>query len=89
MEKITIFTLDGCGHCSTLKSRLNLLGIKYKEIEVTQNNHVWDEIVKLTKYDYLPTVLIFSDSSTNANVYIPSVNYQTEDEIVEIIKNNT
>ncbi len=86
IEKITIFTLDGCSHCFSLKNRLNDLNINYKEIEVSSNPHIWEEILKHTKHDYLPTIMICTDNSTNANLYVPSINYKTEDEIVEIIK---
>jgi glutaredoxin len=87
MDKIVIFTLDGCYHCSSLKKRLDEINISYKEVEVTQNKEVWDEIVKLTNYDFLPTILVSPDNSETGHIYVPSINYKTEDEIVEIIKN--
>jgi glutaredoxin len=88
MDKIFIFTLDDCSHCISLKSKLNDLNISYKNIDITQNPDVWDEVVKQIKYQYLPTVLIRTDDLNLGNIYIPSINYQTEDDIIDIIKNN-
>ena len=87
MDKLLIFTLDGCYHCSSLKKRLDDINITYKEVEVGQNPEIWGEIVKLVKYEFLPTILVSPENSENGHIYVPSVNYQTEDEIVEIIKN--
>lgn len=86
MDKLIIFTLNGCGHCSNLKKRLDDINIVYREVEITQNKEVWDEIVKQIKYDYLPTVLISPDDSQIGHIFVPSVHYQTEDKIVEIIQ---
>jgi glutaredoxin-related protein len=33
MKELRIYTKDGCTPCSTLKERLNKLGIEYKEIK--------------------------------------------------------
>jgi glutaredoxin len=87
MDKLMIFTLDGCHHCLSLKKRLDELEITYKEFEITENPEIWEEIVKLIKHEFLPTVLVCPDNSGNGHIYVPSVNYQTEDEIVKIIKN--
>jgi glutaredoxin len=86
MDKLIIFTLDGCSHCLSLKKRLTELNLTYKEVEVSQNKEVWDSIVKEIKHEFVPTILISPDNSENGVIFVPSINYQTEDEIVNIIK---
>jgi len=34
---IVIFTLNGCGHCHSLKTRLDDINIPYLDVEITQN----------------------------------------------------
>lgn len=87
MDKLVIFTLDGCYHCNSLKKRLDDINLTYKEIEINQNPEVWSEIVKLTKEELLPTILVCPDDSDDGHIFVPSINYKTEDEIVEIIRN--
>lgn len=88
-NNIVLFTLNGCDHCVNLKKRLSKLSIPYKEIETTENEVLWDKIVEETGHDLLPTTLIMNDENDESFIYIPGVDYQTEDEIVEIIKSYT
>lgn len=85
-KEITIFTLNGCGHCLLLKTNLDHLSIPYTEIEVTKNPKIWDEIVEQTKQDRLPTVYIVEKDSDDGRIYIPEIDFQTIDDMVSIIK---
>lgn len=86
---IILFTLDGCSHCSSLKKRLNDLSIPFNEIEINKNPEIWETVVKEIKHEYLPTTFIINRDYDEGLVFIPSIDYETEDEIVEIIKNHT
>ena len=44
-NRIIIFTLNGCGHCSVLKGELNNESIEYTEIEVSKNKELIKEKV--------------------------------------------
>lgn len=83
---IILFTLDGCSHCESLKNRLNELTIPYNELEINENPEIWDEVVKQIKHELLPTVFIVNRDNDEGLIFIPSIDYETEDEIVEIIK---
>lgn len=86
MNTIVIFTLNGCGHCQSLKKRLNEISIPYTEIEIVANEAIWTQVVRQTGHDVIPTVFIKKENDENGPVYVPGRDYQTEDEIVEIIK---
>jgi glutaredoxin len=83
---VAIFTLNGCGHCQQLKERLSRLGIAYTSIEVNEHPDLWKAIVEHTKDDALPTVFLKNKDNADGLAYVPGRDFQSEDEIVEIIK---
>lgn len=85
-DKIIVFTLNGCEHCQSLKEELNNLSIPFTEIEVNANPSIWNQVVKQTNNEYLPTVFIQKEGSNVGPVYIPEKDFETQDQIVEIIK---
>jgi glutaredoxin len=85
-NKIIVFTLNGCGHCSVLKGQLNKDGVEYTEIEVSKNKEIWDQVVKQTGHNSLPTVFISLNGEDDGPVFVPGRDYQNKDEIVKIIK---
>jgi glutaredoxin len=87
MSSIVIFSLDGCFHCKNLKNSLNKLNIPFIDVEIGQNQKLWDKVVEQTGHNVLPTVFIKQENTEDGPVYIPGRDYQTEDEIVEILKN--
>jgi glutaredoxin len=86
MDTIIIFTLNECGHCQSLKKRLQELSIEFTEIEIGVNDEIWTQVVRQTGQDVIPTVFIKKENDENGPVYVPGRDYQSEDEIVEIIK---
>ncbi len=85
-DTIIVFTLNGCGHCVNLKKRLNDISIPYKEMEINDNRNIWDQVVTQTGFNLLPTVFIRKEETDTGVIYIPSRDFQNEDEIVEILK---
>jgi glutaredoxin len=88
MKTIAVFTLNGCVYCAQLKQKLSDLSIPFHDIEITKNKDLWDKIVAQTGYDVLPTVYIQEDDIGNGLVYTPGRDFQSNDEIIEIIKRN-
>lgn len=86
-SSIVIFTLNGCFHCKNLKNRLNELNIPFIDVEIGQNQKLWDQVVEQTGHNVLPTVFIKKENTEEGPVYVPGRDYETEDEIVEILKN--
>jgi glutaredoxin len=88
MKTIVVFTLNGCIRCSELKAKLKEQNIAFHDIEITKNSKLWNGVVAQTGHDVLPTVFIPEDGEGNGLVYNPGRDFQTVDEIIEIIKNN-
>lgn len=86
-DSIVIFTLNGCLHCKNLKNRLNELSIPFIDVEIGQNQKLWDQVVEQTGHNVLPTVFIRKENTEEGPVYVPGRDYETEDQIVEILKN--
>jgi glutaredoxin len=43
-NKIIVFTLDGCGHCTQLKEKMRENSIPFTEIPIQENKKIWDEV---------------------------------------------
>jgi hypothetical protein len=64
------------------------MSIPFTEIEATKNPKIWNQVLKQTGYDAFPTVFIRQEGTDNGPVFIPSKHFETEDELIELIKNN-
>lgn len=87
MNKIILFTLKGCPHCVSLKNRLIDASIPFIELDVDDNPEIWAEVVNEINEELLPTTLITNTESEDGFIYVPSIDYETEDEIFHIIQN--
>lgn len=85
-EKVKIFTLIGCSHCMTLMDRLTELNIPFEEFEINENRELWGMVVSQTGNNILPTIFIKTDEEGTGYVFSPTIDYHSEDEIIEIIK---
>ena len=85
MYKIIIFTIEDCVHCLNLKNRLNQLSIPYEEIDVDLNPDIWKEVCSQTNEDSVPTIFIIKNDEDIGTLYVPGVDYDTEDEIIDIL----
>jgi glutaredoxin len=88
MKTIVVFTLNGCVHCAELKKKLSDLSIPFHDIEITKNRELWNKIIAQIGHDILPTVYIQEDDVGNGLVYTPGRDFQSNDEMIEIIKRN-
>lgn len=90
-DKIYMFTLKGCSHCKSLKSTFNKHSIQFFDLDVDKNEKMWEHVVEQTGYDYVPTVLIYDEENEDGEVYVPSIDFEDEEDMVRIInerKNN-
>jgi glutaredoxin len=83
--KIIVFTLNGCGHCHDLKTKLNSASIPYQDIEITKNKSIWDQVVSQTGHNLLPTIFVQKDEDGNGPVYIPGQDFNNGDEAIKLI----
>jgi len=85
-NSVYIFTMNGCPYCLELKNALTESNIPYREFTIHENRHIWDQIVKQTGFRNLPTVYIKEGDSDVGPVYIPGKDFDTIQEIIDIIK---
>ncbi len=83
---INIFTINGCSHCKVLKEELSKQGIEYDEFEVNKNRKIYDEVVKLTNLDALPTVYLQDPQTLSGPIFVAGRDFNTKEEAIEKIK---
>ncbi len=83
---VNVFTIEGCSHCKTLKGELNKEGINYNEFEVNKNRKIYDEVLKLTNLDALPTVYLQDPETLSGPIFVAGRDFTTKEEAIEKIK---
>ena len=85
-NNIVIFTLETCYHCKSLKKRLKNDEIPYVDVDIDENQEIWNEVVNQTGHNVVPSVYIQKDEMENGPIYIPGKDFEDEETIVKIIK---
>lgn len=85
-SEIIVFTLNGCSHCSILKTKLKEQSYPFTEIEITNNQKLWDKVVEQTNHNVLPTVFIKLHGTDTGPVYIPGKDFENADDLITKIK---
>ena len=82
MNKIRIYTVEGCPYCEDFKSMLDIKGYEYEVIDVDlpENQDEFEQVMEKTGNDLVPTVL-FKDM-----LLAPDVNYDHLSELMDIIE---
>ena len=78
--ELKIFSMKGCPHCENLKNKLNENNIDYIDIDVDENEELYDLFSKKVDNQYLPAILI------GKTAFVPDRSFQTIDEAVELVK---
>jgi glutaredoxin len=86
--KIYILTTYGCEYCEELINKLNNLNIQYIDIKIDDHPAIWVNVMLETKSDAIP-VLIINKNESESIIYIPVRDFNTIDELIEIILENT
>lgn len=85
-NQIFVFSLNGCGHCKTLKEKLNELSIPFTDLEINSHREIWDQVVNQTGLNILPTVFIRKGNTDDGPVFVPSRDFTSQEELLEKIK---
>ena len=78
--------MKGCPACAELKGELSNMNIPYNELPIHEYKFIWEQVVKQTGLRNLPTVFIQEPDSETGPVYIPGRDFETKEQIIEIIK---
>ena len=86
--EVFVFSLSDCIHCKDLKTKLNNSKISFKDLDIDQHESIWEEILKQTGDNVVPTVCLY-DGNEKAHIFVPGKDFNNGDEVIEIIKKYT
>jgi glutaredoxin len=72
--------MKGCPHCDNLKNKLKENNIEFVELDIDDNNLLYDRFSKKVDNEFLPAILI------GKTAYVPEKSFTTIDEAVELVK---
>lgn len=78
--EISVFSMKGCPHCENLKNKLNENNIEFVEIDIDENELIYERFSKKVNNDYLPAILM------GKTAFVPEKSFTTIDEAVELVK---
>ena len=73
--------MDGCPWCQNLKEQLDEKGITYETKDVDEFSTMYENFVKVTKSDLLPSMLV------GKNALVPQKSFNTIEEAVKAVEN--
>ena len=80
MEKITIYTMETCPYCKTIKEELTKNNIEFEEKLNTKFQEEWQSIVNLTKIPMTPTIYYKN------NYFIPQRDFGNPQGLIKLLK---
>ena len=81
MEKITIYTMETCPYCKTIKEELTKNNIEFEEKLTSENKDEWQRVNSLTNIPTTPTIYYKN------NYFIPQRDFGNPQNLIELLKN--
>ena len=78
--EVRVFSMKGCPHCDNLKKQLKENNIKFIEIDVDENEEMYNKFSKIVENEFLPAILI------GKNAFVPDRSFNTINEAVDLVK---
>ena len=75
-----MFSMKGCPHCDNLKNKLKENNIEFVEIDIDENELLYERFSKKVNNEFLPAILV------GKTAYVPEKSFTTIDEAVELVK---
>jgi glutaredoxin len=72
--------MKGCPHCDNLKNKLKENNIEFVELDIDDNELLYERFSKKVNNDFLPAILV------GKTAYVPEKSFTTIDEAVELVK---
>ena len=85
MKKVVIYSQEGCHYCQEIKDLLTQSAIPYTSRDIGEHKTEWEKIMKHSKNDYVPTVLIADKESKKGKVLAPERDFDDMTECFEQI----
>jgi len=80
MNKVIIYTTDGCEYCTTIKKQLIEANIEFEDKPAKDNQDRWQQVMRITGLATFPTFEIGNE------FYVPGRDYNTPDQFVNFLK---
>jgi len=77
---IKVFTMKGCPHCVNLKTKLKENNIDFIELDIDENEKMYDDFSKKVDNEFLPAIIV------GKTAYVPEKSFKTIDQAVELVK---
>lgn len=74
-KKVKIYSLEGCPACNELKEKLEKIGLVYENVEMGNNDEMWDKLEKMGGSEYVPQVQV-------ENYLIKEDEYETINDLI-------
>jgi glutaredoxin 3 len=58
MKRVTVYTTDFCGYCTSAKTLLNRRGIEFEEINLARDSDAREQLAKISGMWTFPQILI-------------------------------
>jgi len=78
--EISVFSMKGCPHCDNLKNKLKENNIEFVEIDIDENELLYERFSKKVNNEFLPAILV------GKTAYVPEKSFTTIYEAVELVK---
>jgi glutaredoxin len=72
--------MKGCPHCDNLKNKLKENNIEFVELDIDDNELLYERFSKKVNNEFLPAILV------GKTAYVPEKSFTTIDEAVELVK---
>ena len=80
MEKITIYTMETCSYCKTIKEELTKNNIEFEEKLTSENKDEWQKVNSLTNIPTTPTIYYKN------NYFIPQRDFGNPQMLINLLK---
>ena len=57
-KELTVYSIKGCPACEEFKSKLNKLDIVYENVDMENNEVMWDKITSMGGTEYVPQITV-------------------------------
>lgn len=57
-KSVVVYSLDGCPSCEELKDKFDRMGLTYENVEMTDNDDMWDKLTQMGGSEYVPQVKV-------------------------------
>lgn len=57
-KKVVVYSLSDCPACNELKEKLDKVGLVYENVEMANNDKMWDKLEEMGGSEYVPQIQV-------------------------------